>query len=70
MNLRREVDEASDVETVDVNLHAFMRPQRSAQLFTIEPHRRQSSLQFRHQTSVDPHTSQTSGTGSRGAVIR
>jgi hypothetical protein len=26
-------------------------------------------LQFRHQTSVDPHTSQTSGSGSRGELI-
>jgi hypothetical protein len=43
--------------------------QRSAQLFTIEPQRLQSSLQFRHQTSVDPQTSQASGSDSRGAVI-
>ena len=43
--------------------------QRSAQLFTMLWHRRQSSLQFRHQRSVDPQTSQTSGSGSLGAVM-
>jgi hypothetical protein len=26
-------------------------------------------LQFRHQTSVEPQTSQTSGSGSRGVLI-
>ena len=54
---------------MDSRTKLFGRPaaHRSAQLFTIDPQRRQSSLQFRHQTSVDPHTSQTSG--SRGAVI-
>lgn len=43
--------------------------QRSAQLFTMLWHRRQRSLQFRHQRSVDPQTSQTSGSGSLGAVM-
>jgi iron complex transport system substrate-binding protein len=45
------------------------RPQRSAQLFTMLWHRRQRSLQFRHQRSVDPQTSHTSGSVSLGAVM-
>jgi iron complex transport system substrate-binding protein len=48
---------------------ARRRPQRSAQLFTMLWHWRQRSLQFRHQRSVDPQTSHTSGSGSLGAVM-
>jgi len=43
---------------------------RSAQDFTIDPQRLQSSLQFLHHTSVDPQTSQTSGSGSRAEFIQ
>lgn len=43
---------------------------RSAQLFTMLPHRLHSSLQFLHHSSVEPQTSHVSRSGSLGTVIK